>query len=345
MSPQTPRTDWVEKIAADEPERFERYARQIEDLQRKNARAGHIDRGLHAKMLVGCRAEFTVLPDLPAHARISLFAEPKTYPAWVRFSNGSSARQRDDKADVRGMAIKVVGVAGLKLISGLEDALTQDFLMIKSASISFRDAAEFMFFVSAAARPLTFLPRMIGFFGARRTLQIVRSLKATVGRKIQSLADQRFYSALPIQLGPYAVRYSVRPHASVSPPTQGASSADYLAEDLASRLEQGALAYDFMLQFYCDPERTPIEDASVPWREEDAPLLTVARLTLPQQVLRSSRGREQAAFVDRLSFDPWHATPALRPLGDIMRARRHAYRASTLQRSASREPDGSERFD
>jgi hypothetical protein len=93
-----------------------------------------------------------------------------------------------------------------------------------------------------------------------------------------------------------------------------------------------------MVQFYRDRERTPIEDASVEWREEDAPFLTVARLTLPQQDLESAEGKRVQDYVEQLSFDPWHATEDFRPLGDMMRARNHAYRVSTQTRGAAREP-------
>lgn len=38
----------------------------------------------------GCvRAEFEVLPNLPDALRRGLFAEPRTYRAWIRFSSSS----------------------------------------------------------------------------------------------------------------------------------------------------------------------------------------------------------------------------------------------------------------
>ena len=39
-----------------------------------------------------------------------------------------------------------------------------------------------------------------------------------------------------------------------------------------------------------------------------------------------------------MSFDPWHAREDLRPLGNLMRARNHAYRISTQKRGAIAEP-------
>jgi hypothetical protein len=43
--------------------------------------------------------------------------------------------------------------------------------------------------------------------------------------------------------------------------------------------------------------------------------------------------------MDRLSFSPWHTTQDHRPLGNIMRARRVAYIASSALRGHSPEPD------
>src|SRR5258708_1635702 len=79
-------------------------------------------------------------------------AAPATYGAYVRYSNGSGARQADTKGDVRGIAIKVVGVPGKKIIPGLEDAQTQDFLLIRTPATPFRNADEFIAVVTAAGQ-------------------------------------------------------------------------------------------------------------------------------------------------------------------------------------------------
>src|SRR4051812_25039294 len=122
-----PATDWAEQIAPDEAERFERHAELLAAMQKKRAKP-KLHRALHAKANLGLEAQFEVLPDLPAEARIGMFAEPKSYTAFVRYSNGAGRHQADAKPDVRGIAIKVLGVAGKKVIPGLEDATTQDFL-------------------------------------------------------------------------------------------------------------------------------------------------------------------------------------------------------------------------
>jgi hypothetical protein len=339
----SPSTEWKETIPPGEAAVFERYAEALREMQRRAAAGGKPGRALHAKGF-GATASFTVLPDLPAHARQGLFATPATYRAYVRYSNGNGARQADGKPDVRGVAIKVIGVGGKKIIPGLEDAKTQDFLLIRTPSIPFRDAHEFVKVVTAASNPLLLLPRVLGRLGLGRTLGLLPRLAKSVGAPIASVATTRYYSAAAIQCGDYAVRVALVPQATDTPAKAG-TSPDYLAEELAARLRRGPVVYDVRLQFYVDAARTPIEDFSVEWLEADAPPITVARLAVPQQDTASPRGRRVASTIEELSFDPWHALAAHRPLGNVMRARNTAYRLSTQERAAAAEPDVGDGFD
>jgi hypothetical protein len=334
-----PSTDWREIVPPGEDARLRELALQLRELQKKRARGGKASRALHAKSNLNVEAELTILPELPEHARVALFAEPKTYRAYVRFSNGAGASQPDRKPDVRGVAVKVLGVAGKKVIPGMEDATTQDFLMIRSAATPFRNAEEFVAVVRTAANPLN-LFSFLGVAGFSRGLGILRSLSKGLALPMGSLAATRYYSALPIAFGPYAVRYAIKPHAE-----DGAPVAGDLGEELAGRLRNGPVTYDFQVQYFVDEAKTPIEDASVEWTEEIAPFVTVARLTLSKQDVSSPRGKRVSDFIEALSFDPWHAITELRPLGNMMRARNHAYRESTQERGAAKEPDGTESLD
>jgi hypothetical protein len=336
MTWQPPPTDWKETLLPDEATRFEGYGKMIGEMQRKAAARGQQGRAVHTKGLAGARAQLTVLPDLPELARVGLFAQPKSYDAWVRFSNGMGQLNDDHKGDVRGMAVKVLGVPGKKVIPGMEDAPTQDLSMVHAPAMAFRDAAEFMFFVGAAQSPALLVPRLIGHFGLGRTLKLLRSLAKDILAPVPALASRQFWTPVPIQYGPYAARYSAKP---VSPPAdpQPSKSRDYLGDGLAAQLAKGPLVYDLLFQFYRDPVATPIEDASVDW---DTPYLPVARLTLLQQDLSSPQGQKDTTYVEQLSFDPWHALVEHRPLGNMMRARGPVYRVSTTQRQALPEPSG-----
>ena len=228
-----PATDWKEVIAADEAARFEEHATFLSGLQTKLATNGAPSRALHAKANFGAVAHLEVLADIAADAKVGMFAEPKTYDALVRYSNGSPRRQLDKKPDVRGIAIKVLGVGGKKVIPGMEDATTQDFLAIRSPATPVRDADEFISLVRAAQTPALLPLRLIGSLGFGRAIAVIKS--ALAGFKIPTapLAATTYYSALPIAFGPYAVQYVFRPHDPLSVTTGGA-----LGDELTERLRK-----------------------------------------------------------------------------------------------------------
>src|SRR5262245_43970400 len=103
-----------EHIGANEDAEFARMGDEIQKIQDElRARNGETTRrGFHAKPHRCLRGTFEVLPNLPSSVARGLFAHPKTYDAWVRFSNGVGFTQRDAHHDERGLAIKVLGVSG-----------------------------------------------------------------------------------------------------------------------------------------------------------------------------------------------------------------------------------------
>ena len=325
-----PATDWKEVVPDDEAARFERHAAFLAEVQRKRSK-GVPGRALHVKANLGVEAELEVLSTVPADAKIGMFAEPKTYRALVRYSNGAAAHQPDRKPDVRGIAVKVFGVDGKKVIPGMEDATTQDFLAIRTPSTPVRDADEFIALVRAAQTPALLPFRLIGSLGFGRGIKIIRTALAGFKVPTAPLAATTYYSALPISYGPYAVQYAFMPRDPLTVTRKGGE----LGDELIERLRDKPVVYDLGVRFYTDPVATPIEDASVEWH---TPLVTVATLTLPAQDATSARGKRIAETIDHLAFDPWHARTDLRPLGNMMRARNQAYRVSTQARKAAAEP-------
>lgn len=326
-----------ETVATDEASRFTAFAAELQALQK--ARAGTITRALHVKRHVGAVAE-VVVPDLPEALRVGPFAAATTWPAYVRFSNGAGARQSDRAADVRGVGLKLVGVPGRKVISGLEDKLTQDLLFIQTPSLAFRDPDEFMTFVRTAARgsAAMLLPRLLGAYGFGRGLRILKRLAGMP--KPTSLATATFFTAAPISFGATAAKLALFPIGVDSPEnTKRPRGDDGLRDDLLVRLATGAISFSLRAQLFVDDATTPIEDASVLWPEARSPFVEIARVTLPQQQIESPAGKAIETLVEAMSFDPWHAVEALRPLGAIMRARAVAYRESVRARGAAPEPD------
>jgi len=322
-----------ETIAADEAARFAGFADELGAMQSQQAAkmGGKPERALHAKQHVGAVGELVV--KAPETARAGVFSmSGKSWPVYVRFSNGSGRRQPDATPDVRGFALKLVGVPGTKLIGGLESAVTQDFLFIDSQALPFSTPDEFMQFIRAAqGGPAKLLPGLISAFGLARALGIIwGSLTAA---KVKSFATHAFHTAAPLAFGKTAAKLALFPSQSPSP--SSAKGADFLRQDLTARLKQAPLAWTLRAQLFVDERTTPIEDAAVTWT---APWVDLATLTLPKQDLESARGREISELVNQLSFDPWHATEEHRPLGAIMRARGATYGKSVGARGAAPEP-------
>lgn len=329
-------TGWREVIPEGEAATFEGYAKEMRALQARRAKGREHYRGLHTKAHVGVVGELEVLPDLAPELTVGPFRPGARWPLYARFSNGMHGRRPDGKADVRGFAVKLVGVPGRKLIPGLEDAATQDFLMIQTPALPVRGPHEFLHIVRATAgSPLLALPRLVGKLGFAGTLKVLRGF--TSAPAVRSLATGRFFTAAPIRWGDAAVKLSLRPRIVDE---VGASKApDGLRTEVVARLGAGPLAWTLEAQLFVDEATTPIEDASVSWPEDRSPWRPIARLVLPRQDVTSAAGQAIETLVESLSFDPWHALVELRPLGATMRARAAAYRESVFERKAAPEPD------
>lgn len=340
-----PSKSWSEQIGPDEKEQFAGYAKTIVKIQQDNTQYSEVERALHVKRHVGACAKFKVYEDIPDIAKIGIFKSGGEFDAWVRFSNGAVKRQADKKPDVRGMAIKVLGVPGKKLVEGKEDAITQDFSMIQSPAVSFGNSDGFMFFTSRAATPFKLLIGAVLKFGPLRTWRILAAVFSGIGKKIVSLSEIKYWSALPISLGEYAIKYSVVPVLKDNEDGREREQPENLGSELEDRLKSGVVEFELGFQFYVDSERTPIEDSAVEWDEKLSPFIGVARLTLPQQDLRSEEGERQQTYVESLAFDPWNAPIEFKPLGNLMRARGFIYRYSTQARGAIPEPTKMEHFD
>jgi len=337
-----PSTAWSESVEPGEQKLFQDFAREIAAQQREVAQqtSGPPLRGFHAKLHVGLMAEFRVLGDLPLYARFGVFSQPQVFPALVRFSNGEPAPHPDKHPEPRGIAIKLVGVPGRKLLEGQEDAVTQDFLATShSVTSTVRNARQFIAFIRAARNRYTLLFTLARTVGFLESLRIVLAFARTVPfSRVRSLVTEQFSSTAPLQLGPYAVKFTVRPQEGTAAATRRPRTDNFLRDELADRLRKGDLILDFLLQFYVNDTRTPIEDTSIRWKPAYAPFVKVAQVRIPCCELDDPDARALSAAVDQLSFSPWHATEEHRPLGSVMRARRVAYQTSSALRGHSPEP-------
>jgi hypothetical protein len=299
-------------------------------------------RDAHTKTHGCVKAEFTVLPDLPDRARLGLFRTAATYPAWIRFSNAFSSIESDRKIDVRGMAIKVMGVAGEKLLEREKDEQTQDFLLINHNVFFSPDVKAYLEFSREYVKRESTLGYVLRPANWRQASILYRAGTHNMVNPLTS----RYWSSVPFALGPAAVKYSAVPCGGAAPPGRPGKSADFLRDAMAAHLRQGQACFDFMVQFQADAVAMPVEDPSVEWDERVSPFIPVARIRVPPQEFDSAR---QMEYAEHLSFTPWHSLPEHRPLGGVNRIRKTVYeQISTLRHSANgvsrREPVTWEEF-
>ena len=318
-------TEYYLGSRAEEDASFDRFMKIMNDRQRTLATeyGAAVTRGFHAKEHACLDGNLVLDRNRPLSTRFGLFADgQESKKVIVRFSNGVGHRQADAELDARGMAVKVLGVAGPKYQPDETD--TQDFLLTNAPLPIGRDATEFMKFAQAdtAGR----LPSLLFLIGHAST--VAQPLSRT--NAVASMVTERYWSGGVFHLGAHqAVKLATRPCDLRLVREPDRSDPDYLKKDLFAAAAQG-ICMKLYVQLQSDPVKTPIEDTSKEWLETDAPLLPVAQIVMPPQTL-SDAG---AAACNAHEFTPWHSLPAHKPMGSINRARRFVYAASAALRHA-----------
>ncbi|MEV6954846.1 peroxidase family protein [Streptomyces sp. NPDC051183] len=318
---------------------FERLARDLLRVQlkvKKRSGAPALGRTFHAKAVLGVEnARLKFHDDLPEALRAG-FAQPgAAYPVTVRLSNASGARQPDSAPDLRGAALRV----------DVGNNETHDLLMTSFPVSHARDASEFVAFAKAMAGADSRLGKGFALFvklplavGWPTATRMRRNVVAGTDRAVSSLALETYWSRGAILWGDAGpVRYQLRPAADAAPAQAVApTDPDRLRRELSQRLREADVVFELCVQRYVDDRRTSVEDGAAEWREEDAPVVPVATLTVPAQDIHTAEARACAARVDLLAFNPWHTTDDFRPLGNLNRARKLAYEASSAHRLGHR---------
>lgn len=313
---------------------FARLARELMDVQVRNRRAGGggIERTFHAKAPVAVEnARLRFHDDLPAALCVG-FAQPGVaYPATVRLSNASGIRQGDGSPDLRGVAVRV----------SVSQGESHDLLATSYPVSHASDAREFVAFAKAMAGARTRPEKVFGLFvklplavGWKTAARMRGNVRGATQRSVDSLATESYWSRGALLWGDAGpVRYLLRP-ASGTPSASAPDrrDPDFLHREFARRLSRADVEFDLCVQRFVDERSTPVEDAAVEWRNEVAPAVPIARLTLPRQELDSAEALAAARRIEDLTFNPWYTTDEFRPLGNINRARKSGYQASGAHR-------------
>ena len=291
-------------------------------LTKRHIPPKRMPRDAHPKQHGLVKAEFEVLSSFPDRYKVGIFSEPKTYKAWVRFS--TNFNKPDYEKNTRGMAVKLMGVEGQKILPEKADATTHDFVFMSQQYFPTRDAISFSELLKAmeAGKP--------SLFKYLLTHQRVAVKLMKVDTVSPDLFSVVWGSATPYKLGDdIAVKYIAKsryPSTEVMPevPEGEKIPCNYLRERLDARLAREDVIIDFYIQPQLDAKTMPIEDARVIWNEARSPHIKVASIRIPKQTFNTI---PQHLYGDQLSFTPWHALPEHQPLGGINRGRRHIYEA------------------
>jgi len=183
---------------------IERLRSKMENDYRKT----RMFRDAHPKMHGCVRAAFAVEGGLPPELQVGLFRESRTFPAWVRFSNQSGTISPGSKPDIRGIAIKLMGVEGVTLDRQAPTDATHDFILISDSRFVTKDVAEFDGLVGALMGGAL---KLIWYFLTH--LRVGRNLWGSLQRHASPLRI-RYFSVVPYLWGTArAVKYSVTPRA------------------------------------------------------------------------------------------------------------------------------------
>lgn len=274
---------------------------------------------------VACVAgQFRVHDDIPEVLRRGVFAQPATYPAFLRFANATEAD--DSEKDIRGLSIRLSDVEGPVLWGqpGL-----QDFLLNSYPALFVATPEDFLAFIRARQED-----SRLGFFlnpfdSHLKSLWIVYQAR----EKHLSPLDIRYWSTVPFRLGPPdgpAVKYAVMPCSDYKTAKAVNPGRDQLRSAIGAHLQQAPACLRFGLQQQADPESMPIEDASVIWDEEASPFVSVATITIPEQPVETP---DKLARCERATFNPWQSLTAHEPLGRMNAVRRAVYESAARVRN------------
>ena len=334
--------DFERKLANDELDAAD-IVRGILKVQASFAAAQNrpLGRGTHTKG-VCARATFEVFDlshkvhdhTLAARLAHGIYAKPGIYPATVRFANAASTIYPDRDPDLRAMSFSVELPPELAGASQF-----QDYSLQSNPVFPINDSHTFAVLMSvlSAGSNRNQLKAILSLSLPDQ----VRFLKAAILGKLQLHGKYlpyqkiRYWSTVPFRNGPFeAVMYSAMPspHNHAHEPQ---NEPDALRDELIRHLDEDEKmsSFDIALQLLDTGKMTHwgmhreasfwVENATVEWKESQAPFHVVGRLTLlPKSAMEVSACEPR--FIDVTD----HATPDSQPLGSINRARRAAELAS-----------------
>ena len=330
----------VEQLLPHEADTIEELSETAVGTQKKVLqKSGSAKHGTHAKATGLIKGELIVADDLPPELAQGLFAQSGRYQVLIRFAQGPSEDLSDKASGQRGMSIKVLGVQGAHIAESRETT-TQDWVLAPDPAFVNTDAHKFLESFKYGASKAPWVPEEAIIEGSRLARAAEGALEMFglgngnvrfFGRPPLHPASDTYYSQAPVRYGDYIAKIGAFPSAQTLDKI-GDTAIDTSHDDNAFRtamvnyFAENEAEYELRAQLCTDLETMPIENAAIPWPEDQSPYRTVARVVIPKQ---SAYNEERRLYFDqRLAFNPGHALEAHRPLGSVMRARIKVYEAT-----------------
>ena len=330
-----------ERIGEDEDRKIDLITLQNMKTMTLDRETGKQVRAQHTKGHGCATAKFIVREDIPHDLRHGVFAQPNSFDAVIRFSNG--IRTDDREPDAHGMAIKLPGVRAdggdqdfvlvdhpVYFAEGMRDYLAfntyfHEIFFFKKEhgerlklSIDPRTAKGALSWAGLWIRSKWIFVRGIAMILIKEPKLLPR-LKKFAGQTPSSPLKTHYWSTLPSKLGKEAVKYMAQsPSAGESDAQNGVASEDGLSQALAKGLQDGPARFTFGVHLQTDPVQHPVEDGTANWAEAGAKFYPLAEVEIPQQALGTSP-------FETAAFSPWNSDETHRPIGAINRIRRRVY--------------------
>jgi hypothetical protein len=335
-----------ERPIANEEENIQSIITSFTEQMRLLWKPGGYERGGNTKTQGIVRAELIIHDDLPPELRHGIYATPRRFPAWVRFSGPGPYITPDiDDVGFMSISVKLMDVPGPKLMD--EEQHTQDMFGVSPPTFVTGDTRSNAHLQKYSLQNAS-LFHFINFHDSHVLDVIMQGLFI---KTQSSPLEAPYFSCVPYLLGEgRAMQYSFWPTSNKRTPIPRLPFRppdDYLRAAMVKALSEGDVDLELRLQLQTDPHLMPIENASVMWPEKLSPRVPVATLHIPRQTFDSPA---QMEFAKRLSYNPWHCIADHRPLGNQSRARKRMYYELSKIRHAMNavphyEPTGDERFD
>ena len=335
-----------EKLAPGEEAHLDSIIASFEKQMRLLWMPGRFERGGNTKTHGIVRGEYMIHDNLPGELRHGIYAQPRMYRAWVRFSGPGPYITPDiDDIGFMSISIKLLGVPGPKLMD--EEKFTQDMFGVSTPTFVTPDTD-----ANAQLQVESLKNTQIYYFLNFHRSHVLDFIMQALWLKTQSSPfEAPYFSCVPYLLGEgHAMQYSVWPRSTRRTPIPRLPLRppdDYLRDAMVATLAKEDVEFDIRLQRQTDSHLMPLENNAVLWPEKLSPRVSVATLRIPRQKFDFPA---QLDFAKSLSYNPWHCIPEHRPLGNQSRARRRMYDTlSKLRHSMNGvplyEPTGDEVFE